>query len=529
MSKILNGITALEKLKTGAEKLSECVKITLGPKGRNAALDKKYVSPLITNDGVTIAKEITLTCPFENMGASIIKEAAIKANDQAGDGTTTACILTSAIIKEGFKNISAGANPILLRRGIEKATKKVIEELKSLSKAIESQTEIIQIASVSSGSKDIGKIIGDAIEMVGTNGIITIEESSTNQTYITKNNGYEYDRGFASPYMVTNSAKMLAELDHPLILVINKKISSINELLPILEQILPTGRQLLIITSDIENEPLASLVLNRVNGNLPVTVTKAPAFAEKRRQILEDICTLTGAKLVSDDTGISLGNICLSDLGTAKSVIVGKDKTTIIDGNGEIENLNKLINSLEEQLKNEDDPYTKDTLKTRLAKLTNGVAIIHAGAASEIEIKELKLRIEDALSATKSASEEGIVAGGGSTLLYLSNKLQNFPSTLEMEEEQIGAKLLLSAIREPIRQIAKNAGVNAGEIEYVVSSKNEYSWGYDALTGEYKNMLQAGIIDPSKVTRCALENASSVAATLLTTSTLISNNEDIKD
>lgn len=526
MSKILDGLEALEKLKNGAEKLCDCVKITLGPKGRNAALDKKYTTPLITNDGVTIAKEITLDCPFENMGANIIKEASVRANDQAGDGTTTACILANSIIKEGYKNISAGANPILIRRGIEKTTKKVIEELKLLSKPIENQNEIIQVATISSGSETIGKIIGEAIEKVGKDGIITIEESSTSQTYISHTNGYEYERGFASPYMVTNTAKMQAELNNPLILVVNKKISSLNELIPILEQVIQTGRQLLIIADDIENEPLASLVLNRVNGNLPVTLTKAPAFAEKRKQILEDICSLTGATLVSDDLGTSLQTITIDNLGSAKNVIITKDKTTIIDGNGKPETLEKLKSTIKEQLTLETDLYYKDQMQTRLAKLSNGVAIIHAGASSEIEVKELKLRIEDALSATKSASEEGIVSGGGSTLLYLSNKLKDFPSTLYYHEEEIGAKILLSALKEPIRQIAINAGENAGEIEYLVSSKNDYTFGFDAINREYKNLIQSGIIDPTKVTRCALKNASSVASTLLTTSVLITEDKN---
>lgn len=525
MSKIINGLEALEKLKNGAEKLSDCVKITLGPKGRNVALNKKYTTPLITNDGVTIAREITLDCPFENMGASIVKEATIRANDQAGDGTTTACLLTSSIIKEGYKNISAGANPILIRRGIEKATKKVVEELKLLSKPIENQNEIVQVATISSGSPEIGKIIGDAIEMVGTDGIITIEESSTNQTYISHTNGYEYDRGYASPYMITNNSKMQAELTNPLILVINKKITTLNELIPILEQVIQTGKQLLIIADDIDNEPLAALVLNRVNGTLPVTITKAPAFADKRKQILEDICTLTGATLVHEDLGTSLSNITLSELGSAKSVIITKDKTTIIDGCGKPEALENLKQNIKSQILLENDPYYKDNLQTRLAKLSNGVAVINAGASSEVEIKELKLRIEDALSATKSASEEGIVSGGGSTLLFLSNKLKDYPLSLSFEEEQIGAKILLSALREPIRQIAINSGSNAGEIEYVVSNKNDYTFGYDALNGNYKNLIDAGIIDPTKVTRCALENASSVASTLLTTNALVTESK----
>ena len=528
MSKILNGIEALEKLKNGAEKLTECVKITLGPKGKNAALDKQYTTPLITNDGVTIAREITLDCPFENMGASIIKEASIRANEQAGDGTTTACLLSSSIIKEGFKNISAGVNPILLRVGIEKATKEVVQKLKEISKPIESQEEIIQVASIASGNQNIGEIIGQAIEMVGRDGIISIEESSTNQTYITKSSGYEYDRGYASPYMVTNTTKMTAELNSPLILVINKKISTLNEILPVLEQVVQTGRELLIIADDVENELLATLVLNRVNGNLPVTVTKAPAFAEKRRQTLEDIATLTGATLVSNETGISMQSITIGDLGSAKSVTISKDKTTIIDGNGDKNKLNDLIESLRNQLNLTDDPYTKDNIKTRLAKLTSGVAVIHAGASSEVEIKELKMRIEDALSATKSASEEGIVAGGGSTLLHISNNLKNYPATIKNQEEQLGAKILLTAIREPIKQIAINSGANPGEVEYVVSQKNDPSWGYDALKNEFKDLIESGIIDPAKVTRCALENASSVAATLLTTSSLISNTHEEK-
>ena len=527
MSKILNGLEALEKLKIGAEKLANTVKVTLGPKGKNVALDRKYTTPLITNDGVTIAKEINLECPFENMGASIVKESAIRTNDQAGDGTTTACILTNAIIKEGYKNITAGANPILIRRGIEKTTTALVNELKTLAKPAQSIQEITQVAIVSSGSEEIGKIIGEAIEMVGTDGIITTTESNTNQTYITKNNGYEYDKGYASPYMVTNTTKMQAELNNPLILVVGKKITSLNELIPILEKVLQTGKQLLIIADDIDNEPLASIVLNRVNGTLPVTLTKAPAFAEKRKQILNDICILTNATLINEETGKNLSTITLDDLGSAKSVIVTKDKTTIIDGKGDKEKLKEFINQLQYQLTLDNDEYSKDIIKTRIAKLNNGVAVINAGASSEVEIKELKLRIEDALSATKSASEEGIVAGGGSTLLYLSNKLKDFPQTLEFDEEKIGSKILLSAIREPIRQIVLNAGENPGEIEYILTEKNNSSFGYDALNREYKDLLTSGIIDPVKVTRCALENASSVASTLLTTSSLIT--DDTKD
>jgi len=526
MKQIITGLDALKKLTDGAEKLNNCVKITLGPKGRNAALDNKYTTPLITNDGVTIAKDITLECPFENMGASLIKEASIRANDQAGDGTTTACVIACNIMKEGFKNISAGSNPILIRKGIDKAKNAVIEELKRLSKPIENMDEIIQVATISSGDENIGTIIGEAFQKVGKDGIITIEESSTSETYISHNSGYEYERGFASPYMITDANKMQANLSNPYILVTDKKITSINELVPLLEQILSSGRQLLIIADDIENEVLASLVLNKVNANLPVFLTKAPAFAEKRKQTLEDICTITGATLISNELGKHLNSLSLDDLGSAKSIIITKDKTTIIEGCGDKHMVSDLVSKLQNQLSMQTDDYYKDLYKTRIAKLTNGVAIVHAGAPSEIECKELKLRIEDAVSATKSASEEGIVPGGGSTLLFISNKLKNFPETLANTDEKIGAKILLKAITKPIDQIAINSGANPGEVTHITLSKNCFSFGFDALNGEYKDLLENGIIDPTKVTRCALENAASVASTMLTTSCLVTDNKN---
>ncbi len=525
MKKIIHGIEALEKLKNGANKLADAVKITLGPRGRNVALDKKFVAPLITNDGVTIAKEISLECPFENMGASIIKEATIKANTQAGDGTTTACILASAIVNEGYKAISAGHNPLLLRRGIEKATTEIVKCLHDLSKPVSNPEEIIQVASVSAGNEEIGKIIGEAIDKVGIDGIITIEESNTSETYITHSQGYEYERGFASPYMATDTGKMQSILESPLVLVANKKISSINELLPILEQVLPTGKQLLIVADDIDQEALGTLVVNRLNAGLPITLTKSPYFADKRKQALQDICVLTGANLVSDETGLLFQNITLSDLGTAKTIIVTSEKTTIIDGAASNDNLENHIKVIKEQIENEKDDYKKDTLLTRLSKLTNGAAIIHAGAKSEIECKELKMRIEDALFASKSAAQEGIIPGGGTTLLYISNLLADMPETLDLKEEQVGAKIVLDAIKYPIKQIAENSGVDAGKIMYIVASANEFAYGYDALKESFCNMFDAGIVDPTKVTRSAIENASSVSATLLTTSVLVTDDD----
>ena len=528
MKQILTGLSALEKLKNGAKKLTDCVCVTLGPKGKNAALDRKYTTPLITNDGVTIAKEIVLDCPFENMGASIVKEATVRANTFAGDGTTTACVLTNAIVSEGFKAVSSGYNPMLVRVGIEKATSEAIKLLKELSKPIESADEIIQVASVSSSSKTIGQIIGNAIEIVGNDGIITIEESSTSETYITHSQGFEFERGLASPYMATDTAKMQAVLNTPLVLVVNKKINTINELLPLLEQVIPTGRQLLIIADDIDSEVLGTLVVNKVNGTLSITVTKAPYFAEKRRQALIDICLLTGATLVSDDAGLSLQNTTLNHLGSAKTIIISQDKTTIIEGAGDIDKLENHITTLKQQLASETDDYKIETLKSRVAKLTSGVAVIHAGAPSEVACNELKLRIEDALAATKAATSEGIVAGGGTTLLHISSMLDEFPETLDSEEERIGAKILIEAIKYPIRQIATNSGVDAGKIIHVIQSTNNSKIGYNALTNEFVDMFESGIIDPTKVTRTALENASSVAGTMLTTSVLVveSNNKE---
>ncbi|MBQ9790810.1 MAG: chaperonin GroEL [Clostridia bacterium] len=526
MKQIMHGLEALEKLKIGANKLSNAVKITLGPKGRNVALDRKYTTPLITNDGVTIAKEISLECPFENMGANIIKEATVRANSEAGDGTTTACILSSAIVTEGFKAISSGYSPMLIRKGIEKATAEAVKILSELSKPVTSDEEIVQVASVSAGDKTIGKLIGDATKKVGTDGIITIEESSTSETFISLSQGYEYERGLASPYMATDTSKMQSILENPLIMIVNKKISSITEILPVLEQVMQTGKQLLIVADDIDPEVLGTLVVNRVNGTLPVTFTKAPAFAEKRRQMLLDMCLLTGANLVSDDTGLKAQNATLSDLGSAKTVIVTTEKTTIIEGCGNADKISAHVQSLKELLEHEKDDYKKDEIKSRISKLTSSAAIIHAGAASEVECKELKLRIEDALFATKAASSEGIVAGGGTTLLHISNLLTDFPETLESEEEKIGAKILLEAIKYPIKQIAENAGADAGKIVYVIESKNQFEFGYDALSDEFVNMFEAGIIDPAKVTRTALENASSVASTLLTTSVLVTDKEN---
>ena len=523
MKQIITGLEALEKLKIGAEKLSACVGSTLGPRGKNVALDRKFTTPLITNDGVSIAREISLPCPFENMGVTITREASIRANDQAGDGTTTACILASSIIGEGYKNIAAGANPILLRKGIEKTCKEATKTLKELSKPISNPNEIVQVASISAGDEEIGKIIGLALDKVGVKGIITIEDSSTSETYVTHSTGYEYDKGLASPYMVTDTTKMHAVLENPYILVVNKKISTMAELLPILEQVLRTGKHLLIIADEIENEPLSALVVNRINGNLPVTVAKAPAFAEKRKQMLSDICTLTGSTLISDEIGTSLHSITLEDLGTAKSVIITNDKTTIIEGKGNAKLIENLAEDLETQIKNTKDNYEKENLKTRLAKLTSGVAVICAGAKSEVECNELKLRIEDALSATRAAIEEGIVPGGGSCLLYISNQLSDFPTTLETIEEQIGANILLEAMKVPIKQIANNSGVDAGKILHIISNQNNFSYGYDALSGSFGDMYEKGIIDPTKVARVALENASSVASTLLTTTVLVTD------
>lgn len=518
--KILNGIEARSALEKGIKKLVDAVKITLGPKGRNVVLWQDFGLPLITNDGVTIAKDIVLEDEFENMGANLVKEVSTKTNDVAGDGTTTASILAYAMIKEGNKNYVAGANPIILRKGMQKATEVCVNELKKMSKPVETNKEIEQVASISAGDEKIGKLIASAFEKVGKDGVISVEESKSMETTLSVVEGMQFNRGYLSPYMCTNTEKMIAELENPYILLTDKKINSINEIVPILEKIIQSGEKLLIICDDIEQEALATIVLNKIRGVFNCVVIKAPSFGDKRKDYLDDIAILTGGKVFSDGTGIDIKQVSLQDLGKAKSVKVEKERTTIIDGLGKPELLEKRIKQIKDQLKNETSQFEKDALEKRLAKLAGGVAVINVGSATEVEMKEKKLRIEDALSATKSASEEGIIPGGGVALLKTYNKVYEFANSL-VGDEKIGAEIILKSIQAPIKQIVENAGIS-GEIviEKIISNKN-INFGFDALSMEYVDMLEKGIVDPTKVTRSALENATSVASTILTTECVV--------
>ena len=527
--KILEGLEARKALENGVNALANTVKITLGPKGRNVVLGKQYASPLITNDGVTIAKEIELDNPFENMGAELIKEVSVKTNDVAGDGTTTACVLAQAIIREGMKNYVAGANPIILKNGIFKGVEVVVEELKKLSKPVENSTDLKQVASISAGDEKIGELIADAMEKVGNDGVITVEESQTMQTELSIVEGMQFDRGYLSPYMCTNTEKMVAELDNPYILITDKKISNIQEILPLLEQVVKMSAKLLIIAEDVEGEALTTLILNKLRGTFNCVAVKAPSFGEKRKAMLEDIAILTGGVVVSEELGFDFKNISVDMLGRAKLVRVGKDDTTIVEGNGESEKIRARVASIKAQIKEQKSDYEIEKLNERLAKLAGGVAVIKVGSATEIEMKEKKLRIEDALSATKAASEEGVVVGGGVALLKTAKALQKVIENLD-GDEKTGATIVLYAIEEPIRQIAKNSGVDGGVIvNKIYEHIDEKAYGFDALNNEYCDMFERGIIDPTKVTRSALQNAASVSATMLTTEAIVVEVEDKKD
>ena len=527
--KILEGLNARKALENGVNTLANTVKITLGPKGRNVVLGKQYTSPLITNDGVTIAKEIELDNPFENMGAELIKEVSVKTNDVAGDGTTTACVLAQAIIREGMKNYVAGANPVILKNGIFKAVEVAVEELKKLSKPVENSNDIRQVASISACDEKIGQLIADSMDKVGSDGVITVEESQTMQTELSIVEGMQFDRGYLSPYMCTNTEKMVAELDNPFILITDKKISNIQEILPILEQIVKTGAKLLIIAEEVEGEALTTLILNKLRGTFNCVAVKAPSFGEKRKAMLEDIAILTGGTVISDELGIDFKSVTLDMLGKAKMVRIGKDDTTIVEGNGESEKIKARVALIKAQIKEQKSDYEIEKLNERLAKLAGGVAVIKVGSATEIEMKEKKLRIEDALSATKAASEEGVVVGGGVALLKTAKSLQKLIDALE-GDEKTGATIVLNAIEEPIRQIAKNSGVDGGVVvNKIYEHIDEKAYGFDALNNEYCDMFERGIIDPTKVTRSALQNAESVSATMLTTEAIVVEVEDKKD
>ena len=512
---------ARKGMEAGINKLSNTVKVTLGPKGRNVVLDKKFGSPLITNDGVTIAREIELEDPYENMGAQLVKEVATKTNDVAGDGTTTATLLAQAIIREGLKNVAAGANPMIIQKGIKKAVDKAVEGIKEFSKPVETKESIAQVASISAADEEVGKLISDAMEKVGKDGVITVEESRSMGTTLEVVEGMQFDRGYVSPYMVTNTEKMEAELEDPYILITDKKITNIQEVLPVLEQIVQQGKPLLIIADDVEGEAMATLVVNKLRGTFNCVAVKAPAFGDRRKDMLQDISILTGGTVISEDLGYELKETSIEMLGKARRVTVGKELTVIVNGAGEQSAIEERVALIRNQIEISDSEYDRDKLQERLAKLAGGVAVIQVGAATETELKERKLRIEDALAATRAAVEEGIVPGGGTVLLNVIPKVK---ALLEETngDERTGVNIIVKALEEPVRQIAINAGLEGSVI--VENVKNaEVGIGFDALSEKYVNMLENGIVDPTKVTRSALQNASSVASMVLTTEAAVAD------
>ncbi len=522
---IIYGEEARKSLQAGIDKLADTVKITLGPKGRNVVLDKKFGAPLITNDGVTIAKEIDLEDPFENMGAQLVKEVSTKTNDAAGDGTTTATLLAQALIREGMKNVTAGANPMIVKKGIEKAVNASVEAIKANSKAVESNDEIARVATVSSGSEMVGSLIADAMAKVSADGVITIEESKTAETYSEVVEGMQFDRGYISPYMATDTDKMIADLDDPFILITDKKISVIQDLLPLLEQIVKTGAKLLIIAEDIEGEALTTLILNKLRGTFNCVAVKAPGFGDRRKEMLKDIAVLTGGQVITSELGLELADTTIDMLGRAKQVKVSKENTIIVDGMGDSNAIAERVGQIRSALEETTSEFDKEKLQERLAKLAGGVAVIKVGAATEIEMKEKKLRIEDALAATKAAVEEGIVAGGGTALINAMGAVEALIAALE-GDEKTGAKIVLRALEEPVRQIATNAGLEGSVIIDNIRRNGTNGYGFDAYKEEYVDMITAGIVDPAKVTRSALQNAASVAAMVLTTESLVT---DIKE
>ena len=521
MAKMIQfGEEARRAMQSGVDKLANTVKVTLGPKGRNVILDKKFGSPLITNDGVSIAREIELEDPYENMGAQLVKEVATKTNDVAGDGTTTATLLAQAIIREGLKNVTAGANPILIRNGIKKAVDVAVEEIKNISKPVAGKEDIARVAAISAADEEIGTLISDAMEKVGNEGVITVEESKSMGTELDVVEGMQFDRGYVSPYMATDTEKMEALLDNPLILITDKKISNIQEILPILEQIVQNGRKLLIIAEDVEGEAMATLVVNKLRGTFNCVAVKAPGFGDRRKEMLQDIAILTGGEVISEELGRDLKEVTLDMLGQAESVKVTKENTTIVNGKGERSLIQERIGQIKVQIEETSSEFDKEKLQERLAKLSGGVAVIKVGAATETELKERKLRIEDALAATKAAVEEGIVPGGGTAYVNVINKVAELTS--EVADTQVGINIIVKALEEPMRQIAINAGLEGS----VIIEKVKYSEagiGYDALNDKYVNMLQTGIVDPTKVTRSALQNAASVASTFLTTEAAVAD------
>ena len=520
-------VEARAALKRGVDQLAEAVKVTLGPKGRNVVIDKKFGAPTVTKDGVTVAKEIELSDPLENMGAQMVKEVATKTSDNAGDGTTTATVLAQAIFREGLKNVTAGANPMAIQRGVQKAVNAVVEELKRISVPTSGKKEIAQVGSISANNdKEIGDLISDAMDKVGKDGVITVEEAKGLETTLETVDGMQFDRGYISPYFVTDPEKMEAVLEDAFILIHDKKVSSMKDLLPILEKVAQTGRPLLIISEEVEGEALATLVVNKLRGTLKVCAVKAPGFGDRRKAMLEDIAILTGGQVISEELGLKLENTVINDLGRAKRVVVDKDNTTIIDGNGDEKKIEGRIAEIRAAIDKATSDYDKEKLQERLAKLAGGVAVINVGAATEAEMKEKKARVEDALHATRAAVEEGIVPGGGVALLRAQRALKNVK--LEDTEEQVGVEIVRRALEEPIRMIVQNAGAEGSLVVEKVRASKDDAFGYNALTDTYENLVQAGVIDPTKVTRTALQNAASIAGLLLTTEALIVEKKEDK-
>ena len=518
---ICYGEEARKKLESGINQLADTVKITLGPKGRNVVLEKKFGAPLITNDGVTIAKEVELEDPFENMGAQLVKEVATKTNDVAGDGTTTATVLAQALVREGLKNIAAGANPMIVKKGIQKAVDTAIKEIVNNSKKVNGKDDIARVAAISAADEEVGTLIAEAMEKVSTDGVITVEESKTAETYSDVVEGMQFDRGYISPYMVTDTEKMEAVIDDALVLITDKKISNIQDILPLLEQIVQQGKKLVIVAEDIEGEALSTLIVNRLRGTFIVVGVKAPGFGDRRKEMLQDIAILTGGQVISEELGLDLKETTLDQLGRAGQIKVQKENTIIVNGNGNSSDIQARITQIKGQIEETSSEFDKEKLQERLAKLAGGVAVIKVGAATETEMKEMKLRIEDALAATKAAVEEGIVAGGGTALINAIPKVKQLLEETD-GDEKTGVMIVLKALEEPVKQIAKNAGLEGSVIIEKILSK-DVNIGFNALKEEYVNMIEAGIVDPTKVTRSALQNAASVASMVLTTESLVAD------
>ena len=515
------GVEARSALEAGVNKLADTVRVTLGPKGRNVVLDKSFGAPLITNDGVTIAKEVELEDAFENMGAQLVKEVATKTNDVAGDGTTTATVLAQAMINEGMKNLAAGANPIILRKGMKKATETAVDSIRSMSSKLSGKEQIAKVAAISAGDEQVGEMVADAMEKVTGDGVITIEESKTMKTELDMVEGMQFDRGYLSAYMATNMDKMEAELDNPYILITDKKISNIQEILPLLEQVVQASARLLIIAEDVEGEALSTLVINKLRGTFNVVAVKAPGYGDRRKEMLKDIAILTGGQVISEELGLDLKETTMDQLGRAKSVKVQKENTIIVDGEGDKAEIEARIAQIKNQIEETTSDFDREKLQERLAKLAGGVAVVRVGAATETEMQEAKLRMEDALAATRAAVEEGIIAGGGSAYIHASKEVANMAASLE-GDEKTGANIILKALEAPLRRIAENAGLEGSVIIDKVRSEKP-GFGFNALTEEYVNMVDNGILDPAKVTRSALQNATSVASTLLTTESVVAN------